>query len=235
MEDIFCSIVIPFRNEEKNLEILLPCIAENISKERENIELLLVDDCSTDNSLEICKKLIPIFKNCEIIELSVPSGQSGAFKEAFKKAKGEFLIRMDADLQDNPKDIKYFIEKFNSGSDLTMGLRECRKHRRLFRVISNIYDLMIIILIDTPLHSNSGSFVGFRTSLVKNIPWIKNDHRYLPLIAIRRGAKQISEIIVTHSPRKYGESKYKPYRKLINGIPEVLLFLMRLKKGFYDV
>ena len=221
----FCSIVIPFKDEEKNLEILLPSLAKVISSTDTSIEVILVNDFSIDNSQKVCNDYLNLFQNIQLIKLKKPRGQTGAFCAAFKLIKGNFVIRMDADLQDNPNDIPFFIEKFNEDYELVMGLRECRKHRKLFRIASIIYDLIILILFDTPLHSNSGSFVGFKSSLVKDIPWKKNDHRYLPLIAYRRGANKIGEIIVRHNNRLYGKSKYKPFKKLIFGIPEVIFFL----------
>ena len=99
---------------------------------------------------------------------------------------------------------------------------------------SMIYDLLIITLFNSPLHSNSGSFVAFRAVLVKNIPWVKNDHRYIPLIAMHRGATNVREVIVRHSVRKFGQSKYDPIKKLVIGIPEVISFLIRLKRGYYN-
>lgn len=234
MNPPFCSIVIPFRDEEKNLQILLPSLAETISSLENSIEVILINDFSMDNSHQVCSDNINLFQNIQLIKLKRPTGQSGAFCEAFKLVKSNFVIRMDADLQDNPKDIPLFIEKFNDGFELVMGLRECRKHRKLFRIASIVYDLIILVLFDTPLHSNSGSFVGFKSELIKDIPWKKNDHRYLPLIAYRRGAKKIGEIIVRHNNRIYGKSKYSPFKKLIFGFPEVFFFLVRLYYGHYD-
>lgn len=229
------SIVIPFRNEEKNLEILLPILANEISRIDYDFEVILVDDFSKDNSAKVSQNNSSKFANFYLIQLNKRSGQTGAFKKAFEKAKGKYIIRMDADLQDDPRDLNYFIEKFEKGYDLIVGLRECRKHRRLLRIASNIYDLFIIMIFDTPLHSNSGSYIGFKSDLVKNIPWMKNDHRYLPLIAIRRGAKKVGEVIVRHQERIFGESKYKPFKKIIFGIPEVILFIIRLNFGRYDI
>ena len=229
MRSIYCSIVIPFRDEEKNLEILLPSLAKVVSEQEFPVELILVNDCSTDESLKVCKEKLTLFDNCKILDLDQPSGQTGAFREAFSVAQGGYLVRMDADLQDDPEDLPLFFEKFRQGSELVMGLRECRKHRKLLRLASMLYDMLILLLYDTPLHSNSGSYVGFQTSLIKDIHWYPNDHRYLPLIALQRGAQNISEVIVRHSPRIHGESKYKPIRKILFGIPEVMRFLLRLK------
>jgi glycosyltransferase involved in cell wall biosynthesis len=162
-------------------------------------------------------------------------GQTGCYALAFEKAKGDYILRMDADLQDDPLDLPAFAAKLERGADLVMGLRECRKHPRLLKVASLLYDMFILILFDTPLHSNSGSFVAFKADLVKNIPWRKNDHRYLPLIAIRRGAKNVREVLVRHNIRVSGVSKYSPLHKVIMGIPEALRFIVRLYRGVYDL
>ena len=141
---------------------------------------------------------------------------------------------MDSDLQDNPSDLNLFFEKIISQDpDLIMGLREARKHSKLLKITSTLYDLLILILFNTPLHSNSGSFVAFKREYVKNLPWYKNDHRYLPIIAIHRGASNISEVFVMHRERKYGNTNYPKYRKIILGVFEVILFMLRLKFGRY--
>jgi len=228
------SIVIPFHNEEGSLKELLPSLLNMLRSINKSYEIIFIDDASTDNSSEIIKEYQNNNPEIILIQLEKQSGQTGCYKAAFEKASGEYIIRMDADLQDNPKDLPKFMEKIDAGSELIMGLRECRKHSRILRLASGLYDLFILALFNSPLHSNSGSYVGFKTTLVKNIPFRKNDHRYLPLIAIRRGAKNISEVFVSHSERKWGISKYNPYTKIILGIPEVFRFLFRYLSGVYD-
>ena len=120
----FCSIVIPFRDEEKNLQILLPSLAKVVCSINTSIEVILVNDFSIDNSEKVCNENLNLFQDIKLINLEKPSGQTGAFCAAFKLAKGNFIIRMDADLQDNPKDINLFINKFQDGCELVMGLRE---------------------------------------------------------------------------------------------------------------
>ena len=141
---------------------------------------------------------------------------------------------MDADLQDDPRDLGKFLEKIDDGADLVMGLRECRSHARIMRLAGGLYDLMILALFDSPFHSSSASFVAFRSDLVRDIPFRNNDHRYLPLVALRRGAENVSEILVRHNPRQWGVSKYRPFKKLVLGVPQTLLFLVRYRLGVYD-
>lgn len=228
------SIVIPFHNEEESLQMLIPTLIETIQSSSKSFEVILVDDESKDNSVKIIEEFQKQYPIIKLIKIPKRGGQSTCYKEAFQKAQGQYILRMDADLQDDPKDLPKFIEKTDQGSELVMGLRECRKHSRIIRLTSGVYDLLILALFNSPLHSNSGSYVAFKSDLVKNIPFRNNDHRYLPLIALRRGAKNISEVFVRHKERKYGESKYKPFKKVILGIPELFLFLVRYIFRVYD-
>jgi glycosyltransferase involved in cell wall biosynthesis len=198
-------------------------------------EVLIVDDVSTDRTADVVREHQAIFRELRLIRLPRRGGQTGCFEAAFRQVRGEYTIRMDADLQDMPADLRQFVQRFDEGADLVMGLRECRKHRRLYRLASMVYDLIILLLFDTPLHANSGSFVGFRTELIRDIPFRRNDHRYLPLIAIRRGAENIREVLVRHRQRQFGASKYQPLKKLFFGLPEIVRFLLRLNRGYYDL
>lgn len=230
------TIVIPFYNEEKNLEILVPELVENIKTKPKDIDIsfIFVNDNSNDNSESVIKRNCDYFDKYYLINLSKKSGQTGAFKAAFEKCETEYIIRMDSDLQDHPCDLNLFFNKIITDEpDLIMGLREARKHSKLLRIASQVYDLIILLLFNTPLHSNSGSFVAFKTKYVKNLPWYKNDHRYLPLIVIYRGASKISEVFVRHRERIFGQTNYPKIRKIIFGFFEVLFFILRLRIGVY--
>jgi len=228
------SIVIPFHNEEESLKKLIPSLIETTHSLDKSFEIIFINDVSSDNSLEVVRQFKEKFDEIKILQLKKRGGQTGCYKKAFAEAKGDYIIRMDSDLQDDPRDLPKFIKRIEEGSELVMGLREARKHKKTLRFASLVYDMIILLLFNSPLHSNSGSYIAFKADLVKNIPWHKNDHRYIPLIAMRRGAKNIREVFVRHGERKWGESKYKPVKKLIFGIPEVFLFLFRYLTGVYD-
>ena len=231
---VYLSIIIPCHNEEVSLPILGKELEKVLIKNlKDNWEVILVDDASTDDTYKIMKQYEKN-KLFRIIHFDKREGQTGAFRVAFNIAKGEYIIRMDGDLQDDPKDIPKFLEKLKQGSELVVGLRECRKHSKILRLASGIFDLVAILLLNSPFHSSSGSFVAFKAEFVKDIPFRKNDHRYLPLIVMKRGAKYISEIFVTHNERIGDKSKYPKFKKIILGGPEVLFFLIRYKLGVYD-
>ena len=229
------SIVIPAYNEAESLRILLPEIISIIRNSDDcSFELVLVDDASIDETRKVIKQYSDAYEFIKPIFLEKRSGQTGCFQEAFLLASGDFIIRMDSDLQDSPEDLPLFFDAFIDGADLVMGLRECRKHKKIYRLTSYIYDILVVLFFNSPLHANSGSFVGFRSDLVKNINFKKGDHRYLPLIAIRRGAVNIREVFVRHRSRQYDESKYNPLKKLFFGFFEVWRLFFRLASGYYD-
>ncbi len=229
------TLVIPFYNEELSLIELLPRVKDNLEQSGIVYEVLLINDASTDGSNAVVEKFIieSKDKNFKLIRMHTNSGQTGCFKKAFSEASGEYIIRMDADLQDNPSDLYFFLEKINDNADMVMGIRENRKHSHILKFSTALYNLLIIMLYDSPLTMHSGSFIAFKSEFVKDIPFKNNDHRYLPLIAINRGANNIREIIVSHNERIYGSSNYSLLKKVLLGIPELIFFLVRLRFGFY--
>jgi len=130
--------------------------------------------------------------------------------------------------------LEQVISLCRDGQDLIMGLRGLRQHRRLLRMVSMLYDALMVLMINSPLHTNTSSFIAFKSDFIKGIRFKKNDHRYLPLIAINRGAYKISEIVVKHRDRKYGATKYNNLHKIIFGTIETGFFLFRIKSGYYN-
>lgn len=227
------SIIIPFFNEKNSLKELISLLLEQMRSSAKKFEIIFVDDASTDNGAEIIKAYQEKYPMIKLIQFKKRSGQTSCYKEGFLQARGNYFIRMDADLQDNPKDLPEFLEKIDSGSDLVIGVRKHRKHSAILRWASGIFDFTVSKLFNLPFHYHTGSFVAFKADLVKQIPFRKNDHRYLPLIAIMRGAKNVSNVLVEHGVRLAGKSKYHLFPKIIFGIPEVILFLIRCKFGVY--
>jgi|SaaInlStandDraft_7_1057024.scaffolds.fasta_scaffold36459_2 glycosyltransferase involved in cell wall biosynthesis len=228
------SFVIPFYNEEKNLFEFLTSLKESIdSFENYEFEIILINDSSTDNGRELVLDFISNDGRFRLIDNIKNSGQTACFLKGFDMVKGEYTFRIDSDLQDNPRDLKYFMEKVNQSPDIIMGVRENRKHHRLLRMATAIYSVIVIALIDSPFR-DSGSFVGFKTKYIRDIPLKNNDHRYLPLIVLERGGVNIREVIVRHRPRIYGSSSYTVFSKIVLGFPELIFFIIRLKTGYYS-
>lgn len=197
-------------------------------------EVVFVNDVSTDNSGDILDHMADLHDFIRVIHLKERGRQTGCYQVAFQEAQGEYIIRMDGDLQDNPQDLRHFFELLTHKPDIIMGLRAMRRHRRILRIATMLYDAMMVALFDTPFYTNSSSFIAYRAKYVKNITFKRNDHRYLPIIAIHRGASNLHEVVVANRDRRYGKTKYGYYSKFIKGIPEVLRFLFRLKRGYYN-
>jgi dolichol-phosphate mannosyltransferase len=232
------TIVIPFYNEENNLPVLFDELCEALSKNINELQInvIFVNDNSNDNGANIIEDKIKNLSNFELINLSDRSGQTGAFKVAFEGCNSDYILRMDSDLQDSPKDLHLFLEKIvNEEPDIIMGVRYARQHSLILRLSSNFYDLLIKLLFNTPLQTNSGSFIAFKSKFVQNLPWEKNDHRYLPLIVIYRGGTKVAHVKVNHRFRQFGSTNYPKLRKILFGPFEVIKFLKRLKHGNYNL
>ena len=233
MSAVFASIVIPVHNEQESLPILMKELAQVLVAVAHPVEVIFANDCSTDGSAEILDRMAIDFAFVRVIHLMQRSGQTGCYQVAFAEAQGEYIIRMDSDLQDDPQDLRQFFACLEEGRDLVMGLRTMRRHRRLLRACSIFYDFLMVLLFDSPLYTNTSSFVAFRARFVNNIAFKKNDHRYLPIIAMHRGAENLKEVIIASRERKFGESKYKNLQKVIRGLPEVIGFVVRMMTGYY--
>ena len=233
-DNIFISIVIPVYNEEESLPQLMAELDGVVKGTSYGIEVIFVNDVSTDGSPRIIEEFEKEYNYVKSIYLHKKGGQTGCFQVAFQKAMGKYIIRMDGDLQDDPSDLNQFFRLCMDGQDLIMGLRGLRKHNKLLRMVSILYDALMVLMLDSPLHTNTSSFIAFKTEFVRGIKFKKNDHRYLPLIAINKGALKIREIVVSHRERKYGTTKYKNSHKIFFGMIETISFLIRLKSGYYN-
>jgi glycosyltransferase involved in cell wall biosynthesis len=228
------TLAIPFHNEGENLEQLLPELVSVIRGLPYAFEVLMVDDMSTDRGAEIVRRFAAQEPAIRLIQLSRRGGQSGAFQAAFDQAQGDYIIRMDSDLQDDPCDLPLLVRQIEAGYDLVMGLRTSRKHQRVLRVLSAAFDMLVQVFVNSPLHAHSGSFVAFRADLVKGVRLYRNDHRYLPLIALRRGVGEATEVITRHRDRKHGTSHYRLVTKVCSGVIDSALFSCRVILGLYD-
>ena len=140
---------------------------------------------------------------------------------------------MDGDFQDDPEDLPLFIEKMKQGYELIVGIRASRKHPRLLRFLTRIFDTLAVLLFDSPFHAASSSYIAFQSKYLKNLQLRKNDHRYLICIALTLGVERPAEVITRHRDRLGGKSKYNVFKKMFLGPWEFLLFVLRAKWGCY--
>jgi len=218
------SVVLPVFNEAENLEELQRELAGALEKTGRSFEVILVDDGSTDASWEVLRGLQKKDGRFKLIRLRRNFGQTAALSAGFDRAKGDIIVSLDADLQNDPNDIPLFIRKIDDGYDLVSGWRKSRKDKLLTRrVPSIIANRLISGLTRVRLHDYGCTLKAFRSEVIKNVKLYGELHRFIPAIASQLGV-EIAEVEVNHRPRKHGKSKYSIFR-----FTKVILDLLTVK------
>ncbi|MCL4405815.1 MAG: glycosyltransferase family 2 protein [Firmicutes bacterium] len=202
------SVVIPAYNEEESLEVLNESIFNSIVPLGKSFEVIYVDDGSSDRTFEKIKEVCSKFPNVKGIKFRRNFGQTAAMSAGFDHADGRVIIAMDADLQNDPSDIKMLIDELDKGYDIVNGWRKDRKDtlfsRRMPSVIAN---WLIGRATGVKLHDYGCSLKAYRAEVIKNVPLYGQLHRFIPALAYIYGAK-ITEVPVKHHARAFGKSKY---------------------------
>ena len=210
------SVVVPVYNEEGNIQQLDREIKDVMQKLR-SYEVIYIDDGSTDNSLNVLKQL----KNVKIIELNRNYGQATALDAGFKAAEGAYVISLDADLQNDPRDIPAMLEKLEKENlDVVAGWRKDRKDSAGIRFLTRIGQGMRKILIADKVHDTGCTLRVYRSKAVKNLDLTGEMHRYI-LAYLRWKGFKIGEMVVNHRPRHSGKTKYG-YKKAVKGFVDLL-------------
>tara|TARA_Y100001936_G_scaffold204621_1_gene208158 strand:+ start:94 stop:1017 length:924 start_codon:yes stop_codon:yes gene_type:complete len=220
------SIVIPVFNERDSLPDLVDELVHNLS-EYKTWEVIFIDDGSSDGSTEWLSKLCIESKNFKMIQFYRNYGKSAALREGFKAAAGEYIITMDADLQDDPAEIKNLIIKLEEGWDLVSGWKKTRLDPLNKRLPSKLFNMVTRFMTGVKIHDFNCGLKGYRNSVVKSIDVYGGRHRYIPALAGQRKFK-VTEIVVNHRSRKFGITKYGGSR-LFHGFFDLItiLFLNR--------
>jgi len=218
------SIVIPVFNEEDNLETLYSQLKQVLEGVGKTYEIILVDDGSTDSTFYILERLHKRDSHVWVIRFRRNFGQSAAFSAGFEFAKGNIIVTMDADLQNDPADIPRLLDKLEEGYDVISGWRVDRKDSFLTRQVpSRIANFLISMITGVKLHDYGCSLKVYRTAVVKNVRLYGEMHRFIPALASWMGIR-IAELPVNHAPRLSGHSKYGIMRTI-----RVILDLLTVK------
>ena len=202
------SIIIPVFNESESIGYLLDEVLNVMQNNKFNCELIVVNDGSNDNTSTVLDELTIKIKELSVISLRKNYGQTAAMAAGFDNSKGEIVITLDGDLQNDPNDIPKLISHINEGYDLICGWRYERKDKLINRRIpSKIANKLIANVTGLKLHDYGCSLKAFKKEIVDDIKLYGELHRFLPVLANIEGAK-IKEIKVNHRSRKYGSSKY---------------------------
>ena len=202
------SVIVPIYNEVESLEALVDSIAQTLIPTQRPYEVICVDDGSKDGSTALLKTLAQSRKDLSAVILRRNYGQTAAMAAGFHQAQGQFIISLDADLQNDPTDIPQLLAKLEEGYDLVSGWRKHRQDAALTRLLpSKIANWLIGKVTNVRIHDYGCSLKGYRAELLADMNLYGELHRFLPALAFIEGAK-ITEIPVKHHPRQYGSSKY---------------------------
>ncbi|MDD2636210.1 MAG: glycosyltransferase family 2 protein [Bacteroidales bacterium] len=224
------SIVIPLYNEEESLPELVEWITRVMTENKFSHEIILIDDGSIDNSWNVIETLKPKYDNIRGIMFRRNYGKAAALQVGFQATKGDVVITMDADLQDNPEEIpglyKMIVE---DGYDLVSGWKKVR-HDPLFskNIPSKFYNFIVRKMTRIKLHDMNCGLKAYRSLVVKSIEVYGDMHRFIPVLAKWAGFTKIGEKVVHHQERKYGKTKFG-LERFIRG-PLDLLSVMFISK-----
>ena len=218
------SLFLPVLNEEPNLRPLHLKIDEALAHLGRTAEVIYVDDGSTDASLEVLRDLAARDPRVRVVALRRNYGQTAAMAAGIDAARGQVLIPMDADLQNDPADIDRLLRKLDEGFDVVSGWRKERQDKMVSRKIpSMIANRLISFIGGVRLHDYGCSLKAYRREFLKEVKLYGEMHRFIPIYASWVGAR-VTEIPVRHHPRRMGKSKYGLSRTF-----KVMLDLMTIK------
>lgn len=205
------SIVVPIYNEAPNLRPLHAEICAALAElERggRRAEILYVDDRSSDGGLDILLELQAQDSRVRVVRFRRNFGQTAALAAGFEKARGEVVVTLDGDLQNDPADIPALLAEIDRGCDVVAGWRRQRHDGFLLRRLPSwIANRLISFATGTRVHDTGCTLKAFRRDLVQRLAIYSEQHRFLPALAMGSGAR-VREIAVHHRPRRFGASKY---------------------------
>lgn len=226
------SIVIPLLNEAESLEELHSWITSVMAENNFSYEIIFINDGSTDASWEIIKSLALEFDSVKALNFKKNYGKSQALHAGFAEAKGNVVITMDADLQDNPGEIPELYDLVTKEDyDLVSGWKKKRYDSVLFKNLpSKLFNKAARWTSGLKLHDFNCGLKAYKNDVIKHIDVNGEMHRYIPVLAKQAGFNRIGEKIVKHQARKYGKTKFGAER-FINGFLDLVTLWFFSKFG----
>jgi len=220
----YLSIIVPLFNEEESILPLYESIVRTIDPLDVRYEILFVDDGSKDRTFFKARELAHKDNRLRVIRFRKNYGQTAAMTAGIDQARGDILVTMDGDLQNDPGDIPEFIKKIREGYDIVCGWRHKRQDKLISRRIPSVVANWIIGKITgVPIKDNGCSLKAYRGEIIKSIPLYSDMHRFIPAMTSLAGTR-VAEIKVNHHPRRFGVSKYG-----ISRIYKVMIDLLVIK------
>jgi len=226
-KQIIITVVVPFLNEEGSLAELYRRLTTTLEEMGLGYELLFVDDGSRDDSNRIVKELRSRDARVRLITFRRNQGKSAALSVGFRQARGEFVVTMDADLQDDPSEIPNLLARLNEGFDLVSGWKKIRHDPISKRLPSKVFNGVTGWLSGIRLHDFNCGLKMYRREVVRELHIYGERHRFLPVLAHMEGFR-VGELAVQHHPRRFGKTKFGMYRFLA-GFFDLITLLFRMK------
>ncbi|MBX5460388.1 MAG: glycosyltransferase family 2 protein [Steroidobacteraceae bacterium] len=218
------SVVVPLFNEQESVVPLHTALVQALEPLGITFEIVLVDDGSTDDTARIAVGLAEKDPRVCVVRFRRNYGQTPAMAAGIEQARGEIIVTMDGDLQNDPADIGPMLQKMDEGYDIVVGWRHERQDKLVSRKIpSRIANALIARVTGVPIRDNGCSLKAYRACLIKKIPLYSEMHRFIPAMASIAGPR-IAEMKVRHHARRFGRSKYG-----LSRVYKVLLDLMVIK------
>ena len=204
------SIVIPLYNEDESIDELHSKIVSSLSNLSLNYEIIFIDDGSTDNSWNIIKDVTKKVHNTRAIRFLTNYGKSMALSAGFKSTRGEVVVTMDADLQDDPNEIlQLYNVLINEDYHIVSGWKKKRYDSVIFKNLpSKLFNWAARLSSGIKLNDFNCGIKAYKSDVIKEIKLTSGMHRYIPVLAKNSGFNKIGEKIVLHHPRKHGKTKY---------------------------
>lgn len=204
------SVIVPALNESKTLEELYRRIG-NVFEDRQPFEFIVIDDGSTDGSIELLQRMHDEYGNVRALRHGRSHGKSLALMQGFNAARGDVAVLMDGDLQDVPEEIPKLLDKLAEGYDLVNGWRKQRRDTAAKHFVSHVFNTLTHKLLGCPLHDINCGFKAMRREVYQRLDLNGDLHRLIPAIAINLGFR-VTEVPVVHVPRAFGKSRYRLLR-----------------------
>lgn len=206
-KDIDLTLVIPAYNESQCLPTLIHQISDVVGELELVYEILVINDGSTDNTNIVCAELIQQHPQMQMIEMLGNTGKAHALQVGFQQARGDIVIMMDGDLQDDPNEIPRFLAEIEKGYDVVVGWKKRRQDPLEKTLPSRLFNKVTSIMVGLNLHDYNCGFKAFRRYALANLSIYGDLHRFIPALLFKQGFK-VTEIPVEHHPRTTGKSKY---------------------------
>lgn len=202
------SLIVPAYNEEDSVAPLLQAIMAHVPRLGRTFEVVFVDDGSRDGTFARISRLAAEDRRVRVVKLRRNYGQTPAIVAGIDHARGDILVTLDADLQNDPKDIGRLLRKLDEGYDLVVGWRQRRRDRWLSRKLPSLLANMLIAWVTgVQVRDNGCTLKAFRAVMIRSVPLYGEMHRFIPAMTSTTGCR-LAEIPVDHHPRRFGRSKY---------------------------